>query len=91
MAGDEDEIAVARAACREVSGTDRALPSGPLHDAAEMARLVPTVMLFSSSTNGLRFRRIVRLRFGFAPLNRDIGLVLLATVWRGLIPSKPKS
>ena len=42
-----------RAACREVAGTDRALPSGPLHDAAEMARRVPTVMIFSSSTNGL--------------------------------------
>ena len=27
--------------------------SGPLHDAAEMARHVPTVMLFSSSTNGI--------------------------------------
>ncbi|HEX6652691.1 MAG TPA: hypothetical protein VF072_08110, partial [Thermoleophilaceae bacterium] len=25
-------------------------PSGPLHDAAEMARLIPTVMLFSSSS-----------------------------------------
>ena len=43
-----------RRAVREVTGTDRALPSGPLHDAAEMARTgVPTVMLFSSSTNGL--------------------------------------
>src|SRR5262249_25404446 len=50
---DEQLIGIARAACKEVSGTDRALPSGPLHDAAEMARLVPTVMLFSSSTNGL--------------------------------------
>jgi N-carbamoyl-L-amino-acid hydrolase len=50
-------IEIARAACREVSGTDRALPSGPLHDAAEMARLVPTVMLFSSSTNGLSHTR----------------------------------
>jgi N-carbamoyl-L-amino-acid hydrolase len=46
-------IAAARASCRAVSGTDHALPSGPLHDAAEMARLVPTVMLFSSSTNGI--------------------------------------
>jgi N-carbamoyl-L-amino-acid hydrolase len=50
---DDGLIAAARAACREVSGSDRALPSGPLHDAAEMARRVPTVMLFSSSTNGL--------------------------------------
>ena len=50
---DDALIADARAAVLEVTGTDRALPSGPLHDAAEMARLVPTVMLFSSSTNGL--------------------------------------
>ena len=46
-------IAAARAACQAVAGSDHALPSGPLHDAAEMARLVPTVMIFSSSTNGI--------------------------------------
>jgi N-carbamoyl-L-amino-acid hydrolase len=50
---DEELIAAARAACREVSGTERALPSGPLHDAAEMARKVPTVMLFAMSLNGI--------------------------------------
>jgi acetylornithine deacetylase/succinyl-diaminopimelate desuccinylase-like protein len=31
-------------------GKDTAIPSGPLHDAAEMARLLPTVMIFSSSS-----------------------------------------
>jgi N-carbamoyl-L-amino-acid hydrolase len=46
-------IAAARAACLGVAGSDHALPSGPLHDAAEMARRVPTVMVFSSSTNGI--------------------------------------
>ena len=50
---DDDLIALARSACRSVSGSDHALPSGPLHDAAEMARCVPTVMIFSSSTNGI--------------------------------------
>jgi N-carbamoyl-L-amino-acid hydrolase len=50
---DPDLIAAARNACRAVSGSDHALPSGPLHDAAEMARVVPTVMIFSSSTNGI--------------------------------------
>jgi len=50
---DDDLIKDALAAVREVTGTERALPSGPLHDAAELARLVPTVMLFASSTNGL--------------------------------------
>ena len=43
----------ARASVREVEGHDVALPSGALHDASEMAREVPTVMIFSSSTNGL--------------------------------------
>jgi acetylornithine deacetylase/succinyl-diaminopimelate desuccinylase-like protein len=33
----------------EAGGKDTAIPSGPLHDAAEMARLLPTVMIFSSS------------------------------------------
>jgi N-carbamoyl-L-amino-acid hydrolase len=46
-------VEAATEACRAVAGSDRQLPSGPLHDAAEMARKVPTVMIFSSSTNGL--------------------------------------
>ena len=50
---DAQLIAAAREACRAVAGSDHALPSGPLHDAAEMARHVPTVMIFSSSTNGI--------------------------------------
>ena len=43
----------ARQSVREVEGHDVELPSGALHDASEMARQVPTVMIFSSSTNGL--------------------------------------
>ncbi len=43
----------ARESVREVEGHDIELPSGALHDASEMAREVPTVMIFSSSTNGL--------------------------------------
>jgi len=35
---------------KDAIGTDTAIPSGPLHDAAEMARLIPTVMLFSQSS-----------------------------------------
>ena len=38
---------------REVEGHDIELPSGALHDASEMAREVPTVMIFSSSIDGL--------------------------------------
>ncbi|MBI5497248.1 MAG: Zn-dependent hydrolase [Deltaproteobacteria bacterium] len=38
---------------QEVTGEAPRLPSGPLHDASEMAARVPTVMVFSSSTRGL--------------------------------------
>jgi hydantoinase/carbamoylase family amidase len=39
---------------REVAGATHRLPSGPLHDAAEVARAgVPTVMLFAQSLRGL--------------------------------------
>jgi N-carbamoyl-L-amino-acid hydrolase len=41
------------AAVRDAVGTGRALASGALHDAAEMARHVPTAMVFTSSTGGL--------------------------------------
>src|ERR671931_75141 len=47
-------IAFADEACREVAGVAHALPSGALHDAAEMARRVPTVMLFVTSIDGVR-------------------------------------
>ncbi|MBK7402578.1 MAG: Zn-dependent hydrolase [Myxococcales bacterium] len=43
----------ARASVKEVEGHDVELPSGALHDASEMAREVPTVMIFSSSIAGL--------------------------------------
>jgi N-carbamoyl-L-amino-acid hydrolase len=39
---------------REVAGVSHQLPSGPLHDAAEVARAgVPTVMMFTQSLAGL--------------------------------------
>ncbi len=38
---------------REETGEVIRLPSGPLHDAAEMAPIIPTVMIFSSSSRGL--------------------------------------
>jgi N-carbamoyl-L-amino-acid hydrolase len=43
----------ARRAVKAVEGHDVELPSGALHDASEVAREIPTVMIFSSSTNGL--------------------------------------
>jgi N-carbamoyl-L-amino-acid hydrolase len=47
---DERLIGFARQAVQDAGGQDTAIPSGPLHDAAEMARLIPTVMIFSSSS-----------------------------------------
>jgi N-carbamoyl-L-amino-acid hydrolase len=46
-------IELAEEAVNEVAGVSHRLPSGPLHDAAEMARLMPTVMLFVKSLRGL--------------------------------------
>ncbi len=49
-----DLIELADEAVREVAGTSHRLPSGPLHDAAEVARAgVPTIMLFVQSLRGL--------------------------------------
>ena len=50
---DEGLISLAEGAITEVAGRSHRLPSGPLHDAAEMARLMPTVMLFVKSLRGL--------------------------------------
>ncbi len=49
-----DLIEMADEAIRETCGTVHRLPSGPLHDAAEVARAgVPTIMLFVQSLRGL--------------------------------------
>jgi N-carbamoyl-L-amino-acid hydrolase len=47
---DERLIGFAKEAVVAAGGKETAIPSGPLHDAAEMARLMPTVMLFSQSS-----------------------------------------
>ncbi len=47
-------IAFCEEAIRETAGTCHKLPSGPLHDAAEVARAgIPTVMMFTQSLAGL--------------------------------------
>jgi beta-ureidopropionase / N-carbamoyl-L-amino-acid hydrolase len=52
-------IEFADEAVREVCGTCHRLPSGPLHDAAEMAMAgVPTVMLFVQSLKGISHNKI---------------------------------
>jgi N-carbamoyl-L-amino-acid hydrolase len=46
-------------AIRETAGTSYRLPSGPLHDAAEVARAgVPTVMMFVQSLRGLSHTKL---------------------------------
>ncbi len=51
---DPELIEMADEAIRETCGVSHRLPSGPLHDAAEVARAgVPTVMLFVQSLRGL--------------------------------------
>src|SRR5215217_3540660 len=50
---DDELIGMAEEACNEVAGKSHRLPSGPLHDAASMAPLMPTVMLFVKSLRGL--------------------------------------
>jgi acetylornithine deacetylase/succinyl-diaminopimelate desuccinylase-like protein len=51
---DAEMIDLAEAAVHDVAGSCHRLPSGPLHDAAEVARAgVPTVMLFVQSLRGL--------------------------------------
>lgn len=40
-------------AVQEVTGHAPRLPSGPLHDAVEMGRIMPSVMMFAKSSRGL--------------------------------------
>jgi hydantoinase/carbamoylase family amidase len=56
---DETLIELADESIREVAGTSHRLPSGPLHDAAEVARAgIPTVMVFVQSLRGLSHTRL---------------------------------
>ncbi len=56
---DVDLVDLCDRACREVAGVSHRLPSGPLHDAAEVSRAgVPTVMMFVQSLRGLSHTRL---------------------------------
>ncbi len=56
---DDQLIGFADEAIREVSGQSHRLPSGPLHDAAEVSRSgVPTVMVFVQSLRGLSHTKL---------------------------------
>jgi N-carbamoyl-L-amino-acid hydrolase len=54
---DPELVTMARDACRETTGSDRVLASGALHDAAEVARIAPTVMVFCPSIAGISHAR----------------------------------
>ena len=52
-------LALCEEAAREVSGAAHRLPSGPLHDAAEVARAgIPAVMMFVQSLRGISHNKI---------------------------------
>jgi N-carbamoyl-L-amino-acid hydrolase len=56
---DEGLVELADEAIRDVAGVSHRLPSGPLHDAAELSRAgVPTVMLFVQSLRGLSHTKL---------------------------------
>ena len=56
---DDRLIGFADEAIREVAGQSHRLPSGPLHDAAEVSRAgVPTVMVFVQSLRGLSHTKL---------------------------------
>jgi hydantoinase/carbamoylase family amidase len=56
---DDALIGLADESIREVAGQSHRLPSGPLHDAAEVARAgIPTVMLFVQSLRGLSHTKL---------------------------------
>jgi N-carbamoyl-L-amino-acid hydrolase len=55
----DELIDLAEESIREVAGESHRLPSGPLHDAAEVARAdIPTVMLFVQSLRGLSHTKL---------------------------------
>jgi N-carbamoyl-L-amino-acid hydrolase len=56
---DETLVGFADEAIRDVAGVSHRLPSGPLHDAAEVSRAgVPTVMVFVQSLRGLSHTKL---------------------------------
>ena len=56
---DDALVELAAEAITEVAGTSHRLPSGPLHDAAEVARAgIPTVMVFVQSLRGLSHTKL---------------------------------
>lgn len=53
----DDLVDMAGTVCAELTGHERVLPSWALHDATPMAALIPTAMVFTSSTRGISHAR----------------------------------
>ena len=72
-------VELARSAVAEAGGGDGpAIPSGPLHDAAEIGRVVPTVMIFSKSSPPVSHTKIedtpeAELRVAIEAYGRTVG------------------
>ena len=73
---DETLLDLCEESVHEVAGMSHRLPSGPLHDAAEVSRAgVPTVMMFVQSLRGLSHTkledtRLEHLELAVAALDR---------------------
>ncbi len=81
-------IALAQAAILEVTPNTHSLPSGPLHDAAEVARAgIPTVMLFVQSLAGLSHNAAEDTRRDHLAL----AIRALNTLTNKLLPGAPPS
>jgi hydantoinase/carbamoylase family amidase len=88
---DDRLIGFAREAVAASGGKDTAIPSGPLHDAAEMARLLPTVMVFSSSSPPVSHTKVedtpeADLRVAIEAYGRTVAAALAAAADGDLPP-----
>jgi N-carbamoyl-L-amino-acid hydrolase len=77
---------------REPTGGGEPIPSGPLHDATEIGRLVPTVMLFAQSDPPLSHTAIedspeAALRLAIDAYGRTAGATLRAIASGELTPA----
>ena len=90
---DPELIGLARRALVEAGGEDgESIPSGPLHDATEIGRLVPTVMLFAQSDPPLSHTAIedspeAALRLAIDAYGRTAGAALDAVAAGDLEPA----
>jgi len=77
----DDLVGVVREVCAELTGHERVLPSWALHDATPMAGVIPTAMVFTSSTRGISHAREedtpeVHLRLGLEAFYRTVCRVI---------------